>query len=164
MLFFDFFFATNLLFISLGFNNASQTIMGLLLLPTTPNHLFRPLYCQFSTTTTRFQPLLPVFNPYRWFSTATTTYHDRHRTISSMSSSSTHSINMLSTFANLPVMTRPSTPQRVTYFPAPDRSANLEAIHALLPAPYINPHLTVLSHRTPLRESYERVIRDKEGR
>jgi hypothetical protein len=89
---------------------------------------------------------------------------DHHRTLSTMSSSSTNSMTVLSSFAHLPVATRPSTPQKVVHFPPSDRNTHPGTIHPLLPPPYMNPHLTVLAHRIPIRESYERVIRAKEGR
>ncbi|THV06742.1 hypothetical protein K435DRAFT_834054 [Dendrothele bispora CBS 962.96] len=38
------------------------------------------------------------------------------------------------------------------------------AVHPLLPPPYLSSHLSVLANRTPIRESYDRVMRAKMGR
>lgn len=89
---------------------------------------------------------------------------DRTRTLSTLSSSSSNSVAALSSLVHFPAQTRPSTPQKVSYFPPPNPNINLEAIHPLLPPPYLSTHLTVLANRTPLRESYDRVIRAKQGR
>ena len=40
----------------------------------------------------------------------------------------------------------------------------MEAIHPLLPPPYLSAHLTVLAYRNPIAESYDRVIRAKQRR
>ncbi|KAG0706069.1 hypothetical protein DFH29DRAFT_903391 [Suillus ampliporus] len=87
--------------------------------------------------------------------------HDRTRTLSSISSNSSSSVQALSSLAQLPT-TRPSTPQYTSHFPAASLYANLETVHPLLPPPYLSAHLSILAHRSPLRESYDRVIAAKE--
>jgi hypothetical protein len=89
---------------------------------------------------------------------------DRTRTLSALSSSSSSSVAALSSLVHLPTQTRPSTPHKVSYFPPTNPNVNVESIHPLLPPPYLSTHLTVLTNRTPLRESYDRVIRAKQGR
>jgi hypothetical protein len=89
--------------------------------------------------------------------------HDRNRTLSTISSSSSSSA-AVSSLAHLPAAPRPATPQLVSFFPPPNPHAHLEAMHPLLPPPYLATHMTVLSHRTPLRESYDRVMRAKQAR
>lgn len=85
--------------------------------------------------------------------------YDRTRTISAMST--TPSTTALSSLAHLPSVTRPPSPQQISFFPPVNPHVNIEAIHPLLPGPYLNNHLTVLARRTPLRESYDRVIQAK---
>lgn len=87
--------------------------------------------------------------------------HDRHRTISSMSSNSSSSVQALSSLAYLPT-TRPSTPQYTAHFPPPSISVGLEAVHPLLPPPYLSAHMSILMHRSPLKESHDRVIAARE--
>ncbi|KAF9237505.1 hypothetical protein BU15DRAFT_48612 [Melanogaster broomeanus] len=87
--------------------------------------------------------------------------HDRNRTLSSMSSTSSTSVRALSSLAHLPA-TRPSTPQYSAHFPPAAFSVNVEAVHPLLPPPYLSAHMSILMHRSPLRESYERVIAARE--
>jgi hypothetical protein len=87
--------------------------------------------------------------------------HDRTRTLSSMSSTSSSSVQALSSLAQLPT-TRPSTPQYTSQFPAASLYTNLETVHPLLPPPYLSAHVSILAHRSPLRESYDRVIAAKE--
>jgi hypothetical protein len=92
-----------------------------------------------------------------------TQYHDRHRTVSSMSSSST-SFAALTTLAQLPsANSRPSTPQYTSHFPQQNPHVNLDAMHPLLPPPYLGAHLTVLSTKNPVRDSFSRVVRAKQG-
>lgn len=43
----------------------------------------------------------------------------------------------------------------VRFPPAPSGAAT--GVHALLPAPYVQTHATVLSWRAPVKESFERV-------
>lgn len=87
--------------------------------------------------------------------------HDRTRTLSSMSTHSSSSVQALSSLAQLPT-TRPSTPQYTSHFPAASLYANLEAVHPLLPPPYLSAHMSILAHRSPLRESHDRVTAAKE--
>lgn len=87
--------------------------------------------------------------------------HDRHRTLSSISSNSSSSVQALSSLAYLPA-TRPSTPQYTAHFPPASMSAGFEAVHPLLPPPYLSAHMSILTHRSPLKESYDRVIAARE--
>ncbi|KAI0655913.1 hypothetical protein C8Q70DRAFT_1057115 [Cubamyces menziesii] len=89
--------------------------------------------------------------------------HDRQRTLSTISSSS--SIAALTNFALRSTPSPPRTPVQITaHFPPPEQTAALESIHPLLPPPYLSAHLTVLVYRNPLAESYDRVIRAKQRR
>ena len=89
--------------------------------------------------------------------------HDRQRTLSTISSSS--SIAALTSFALRSTPSPPRTPITFTsHFPPQEQSAALEAIHPLLPPPYLSAHLTVLAYRNPIAESYDRVIRAKQRR
>lgn len=87
--------------------------------------------------------------------------HDRSRTASTMSASSSSAA--LSALAHLPSVTRPPSPQTIAFFPPVNPHLNIEGIHPLLPVPYLNNHLTVLMRRTPIRESFDRVIRAKQA-
>ncbi|KAK0213042.1 hypothetical protein DFS33DRAFT_91976 [Desarmillaria ectypa] len=78
---------------------------------------------------------------------------DRHRTLSTISSSS--SIAALSSLVHLPV----TTSHRISLFPPIDEDVG--KIHPLLPPPYAENHLQFLAHRSPLRTSYDRVMRAK---
>ncbi|EKM80815.1 hypothetical protein AGABI1DRAFT_112542 [Agaricus bisporus var. burnettii JB137-S8] len=84
---------------------------------------------------------------------------DRIRTLSTKSMNT--STTALSSLSHLPSVTRPSSPQQISFFPPVNPHLNTEAIHPLLPGPYLNNHLTVLARRMPLRESYDRVIQAK---
>ncbi|KAI0062849.1 hypothetical protein BV25DRAFT_1824882 [Artomyces pyxidatus] len=86
--------------------------------------------------------------------------HDRTRTLSTISSSSSSAA--LSSLAHLPIATRPTVPHMIVYFPSPNPHSHPESVHALLPPPYVRPHLTVLAWRSPIRESYERVVHAKQ--
>ncbi|TFK94572.1 hypothetical protein K466DRAFT_476026 [Polyporus arcularius HHB13444] len=89
--------------------------------------------------------------------------HDRHRTLSTISSSS--SIAALTNFALRSTPSPSRTPITFTsHFPPQEQSAASEVIHPLLPPPYLSAHLTVLAYRNPIAESYDRVIRAKERR
>ncbi|KDR75345.1 hypothetical protein GALMADRAFT_280059 [Galerina marginata CBS 339.88] len=88
--------------------------------------------------------------------------HDRTRTLSAMSTSSSSAA--LSSLTHLPAVTRPPSPQTIAFFPPVNPHANIEGIHPLLPVPYLHNHLTVLSRRTPIRESFDRVFRAKNAR
>ncbi|GLB37281.1 hypothetical protein LshimejAT787_0403320 [Lyophyllum shimeji] len=83
------------------------------------------------------------------------TLSDRKRTMSSVSHSSSSAA--LSSLVHLPTVTRPPSPQPISFFPPPNPHVNIEGIHPLLPGPYLNNHLTVLSRRTPIKESFDRV-------
>ncbi|KAJ3565901.1 hypothetical protein NP233_g7337 [Leucocoprinus birnbaumii] len=85
--------------------------------------------------------------------------YDRNRTLSTMSMSA--SSTALNSLAHLPSVTRPPSPQLISFFPPVNPHVNIEAIHPLLPGPYLNNHLAVLARRTPLRESYDRVMQAK---
>lgn len=89
--------------------------------------------------------------------------HDRHRTLSTISSSSTSSA-ALSSLVHLPTISRPPTPQMVSFFPPLNPHVTLEAMHPLLPPPYLPTHMTVLAYRSPVRESFDRVMRAKQAR
>jgi hypothetical protein len=84
------------------------------------------------------------------------TLPDRTRTISSGSSSALSSL----AFAIQPHHTAPS---HLTCFfpPQAHKGIDINKIHPLLPSPYMTSHLTVLAQRTPIRESYDRVMRAK---
>ncbi|KAE9408553.1 hypothetical protein BT96DRAFT_662522 [Gymnopus androsaceus JB14] len=85
---------------------------------------------------------------------------DRNRTFSTLSSSSSSAA--ISSLAHIPA-TRPPSPQRLSViFPPPSHPQfHTAGVHSLLPPPYLTNHLTTLAHRTPLRESYDRVRRAK---
>lgn len=89
--------------------------------------------------------------------------HDRTRTLSSSSSSAA-----LSSLTHLPFLshTRPPspTPHSISFFPPVNPQHAMEGIHPLLPAPYLSNHMTVLARRTPIRESYDRVVKATNGR
>ncbi|KAF9467296.1 hypothetical protein BDZ94DRAFT_1249017 [Collybia nuda] len=87
---------------------------------------------------------------------------DRKRTLSSISHSSSSAA--LSSLVHLPSVTRPPSPQAISFFPLVNPHANIEGIHPLLPGPYLSNHLTVLARRTPIKESFDRVIRAKQIR
>lgn len=82
--------------------------------------------------------------------------YDRARTFSMTTTSSA-----LKSLVHLPSVTRPPSPQLISFFPPVNPHINIEAIHPLLPGPYLHSHLTVLARRAPLRESYNRVIQAK---
>ncbi|KAG6920096.1 hypothetical protein DXG01_010164 [Tephrocybe rancida] len=87
---------------------------------------------------------------------------DRKRTQSTVSQASSSAA--LSSLVHLPTVTRPPSPQAIAFFPPVNPHANIEGIHPLLPGPYLNNHLTVLSRRTPIKEAFDRVIRAKQVR
>lgn len=87
---------------------------------------------------------------------------DRKRTQSSVSHSSSSAA--LSSLVHLPTVTRPPSPQAISFFPPVNPHANIEGIHPLLPGPYLHNHLTVLARRTPIKEAFDRVIRAKQVR
>ena len=85
--------------------------------------------------------------------------HERTRTLSAIPTSSSSAA--LSSLTHLPTVTRPPSPQPVVFFPPHNPHANIDGIHPLLPSPYMSNHMTVLMRRTPLKESYDRVMRAK---
>lgn len=100
-------------------------------------------------------------------STPTTTTarvsHDRQRTMSTLSTSSS-----LSALTSLHPQLHGKQPARssisgyTSQFPPLEESGETsETIHMLLPPPYLTAHWTVLAHRSPIRESYDRVVRAK---
>ncbi|KZT08402.1 uncharacterized protein LAESUDRAFT_742502 [Laetiporus sulphureus 93-53] len=89
--------------------------------------------------------------------------HDRQRTMSTLSTSSSFAALSSLGIRSTPSPTRP--PIRITsHFSATPSSSDLEAIHPLLPPPYLNAHMTVLAYRNPIRESYDRITRAKQAR
>ena len=87
---------------------------------------------------------------------------DRKRTFSTTSHSSSSAA--LSSLVHLPTVTRPPSPQAISFFPPVNPHTNVEGIHPLLPGPYLNNHLTVLARRTPIKESFDRVARARQIR
>ena len=85
--------------------------------------------------------------------------YDRTRTLSTLSTAA--SSTALNSLAHLSNVTRPPSPQLISFFPPVNPHVNVEAIHPLLPGPYLHNHLTVLARRSPLRESYNRVVQAK---
>ncbi|KAI0633360.1 hypothetical protein C8Q77DRAFT_783057 [Trametes polyzona] len=115
-----------------------------------------------STSSTRSTATLPA-PPSASDKTSGRATHDRQRTLSTISSSS--SIAALANFALRSTPSPPRTPMQITaHFPPPESDAALESIHQLLPPPYLSAHLTVLAYRNPIAESYDRVIRAKQRR
>lgn len=94
-------------------------------------------------------------------------YHDRNRTLSAMSTSSTQSsfaaLTSLAHSSHSHTQTRPPTPSLTSFFPPANPHVNQDLIHPLLPPPYLGAHLTVLATRGPIREAFERVGRAKQG-
>ncbi|GBE81408.1 predicted protein [Sparassis crispa] len=89
--------------------------------------------------------------------------HDRQRTMSAMSSTS--SFAALSSLAMRSTPSPPRTPIHFTsHFPPAEQTSAVESVHPLLPPPYLSAHLTVLAYRNPIAESYDRVIRAKQRR
>ncbi|KAJ7287383.1 hypothetical protein C8J57DRAFT_1495834 [Mycena rebaudengoi] len=83
----------------------------------------------------------------------------RTRTLSTASSSAA-----FSSLTHLPTHSRPPTPQMIAFFPPANPHVHVDAIHPLLPPPYIHNHLTVLARRTPIRESFDRVLKARQAR
>ena len=86
---------------------------------------------------------------------------DRNRTLSTISSTSSTSVQALVSLAQLPT-TRPPTPQYTAHFPPTTLATHLEAVHLLLPPPYLNAHMSILAHRSPLKESWDRIFAARE--
>ncbi|KAL0581820.1 hypothetical protein V5O48_000188 [Marasmius crinis-equi] len=112
-----------------------------------------------SVSSARSVATLPVPTPVR---EPPKSSRDRNRTLSTISQSASSAA--ISSLAHLPTVTRPPTPQMISFFPPINTLHTVEGIHPLLPPPYLTNHLTVLAHRTPLRESYDRVIKAKAAR
>lgn len=94
--------------------------------------------------------------------------HDRTRTLSTLSNSS--SMTALSSLAHLPGTGSSKHHQQqsaaaqllVSHFPKQGRDEGPEWIHPLLPAPYIAPHVSLLTYRNPIGDSFETVGRAKQ--
>ncbi len=94
-------------------------------------------------------PLPPTNKDARW--------GDRTRTLSTISSSST--IAALSSLVHHQI-----TPShRISFFPNIDEE-DIQKIHSLPPPGVTNSHLQYIAHRSPLRESYDRIMRAKAGK
>ncbi|KAG6866633.1 hypothetical protein C0991_000743 [Blastosporella zonata] len=113
-----------------------------------------------SVSSTRSVATLPVHSGLR--ESVNWSLGDRKRTQSTVSHMGSSAA--LSSLVHLPAVTRPPSPQAVSFFPPHNPHANIEGIHPLLPGPYLNNHLTVLSRRTPIKEAFDRVIRAKQVR
>ncbi|KAF8070324.1 hypothetical protein FPV67DRAFT_1448115 [Lyophyllum atratum] len=113
-----------------------------------------------SISSTRSVATLPVHSGLR--ESVNWSLGDRKRTLSTVSHSSSSAA--LSSLVHLPTVTRPPSPQPISFFPPVNPHANIEGIHPLLPGPYLNNHLTVLARRTPIKEAFDRVIRAKQVR
>ncbi|EPS97635.1 hypothetical protein FOMPIDRAFT_1052202 [Fomitopsis schrenkii] len=89
--------------------------------------------------------------------------HDRQRTLSTISSSSS-----FAALSSLAMRSTPSPPRESTHFtshfPPAEQLQNLEVVHPLLPPPYLNAHMSVLTYRNPVAESYDRIMRAKQAR
>ncbi|KZT70903.1 hypothetical protein DAEQUDRAFT_764158 [Daedalea quercina L-15889] len=89
--------------------------------------------------------------------------HDRQRTLSAISSSSS-----FAALSNLALRSTPSPPRESLHFtshlPPAEQLHNLEAVHSLLPPPYLNSHISILTYRNPVAESYDRIMRAKQAR
>ena len=133
--------------------------------PTLPD--FSPSHRRTSFSSTGSINTIPIHSPsiptQTPLSASAYRTHDRTRTLSSSSAA-------LSSLTLLPFVlsqTRPPSPNLhpVSFFPPayPQHVNTMEGIHPLLPAPYLNNHLTVLVRRTPIRESFDRVARARAG-
>jgi len=119
------------------------------------------------TSYSHLAPLAPVAVTTSPTSSSPTSTHSEHPPDRRLSFSSVERVRVqsaMSSLAQLPAVTRPPSPQTVVFFPPNNPHNNLENIHPLLPAPYLHNHLTTLARRTPIRESYDRVIKAKYGR
>lgn len=89
--------------------------------------------------------------------------HDRQRTLSTISSSSS-----FAALSSLAMRSAPSPPREsihfTSHFPPPEQQQNLEAVHPLLPPPYLNTHISILTYRNPVADSYDRIMRAKQAR
>ncbi|KAJ7594756.1 hypothetical protein C8J56DRAFT_927597 [Mycena floridula] len=132
-----------------------------------------------SVSSARSVATLPVSStgyPNAQATNSAATYHnrstDRSRTLSTISASSVGSSSSaaLSSLAQMAMhhQHRPSpavaSPHLTAFFPQRSHATGtipIEKIHPLLPSPYMTNHLTVLANRTPMRESFDRVMRAK---
>ncbi|KAH9920080.1 uncharacterized protein B0H18DRAFT_616960 [Fomitopsis serialis] len=89
--------------------------------------------------------------------------HDRQRTLSTISSSSS-----FAALSHLALRSTPSPPREsirfTSHLPPVDQLQSLEAVHPLLPPPYLNSHISILTYRNPVAESYDRITRAKQAR
>jgi hypothetical protein len=102
--------------------------------------------------------------------------HDRKRTLSAMSTASGASLAALAslashghggpghahTLSHSSSHKRPALPLAV-HFPVAPQPGALEAMHPLLPQPYLGQHLSTLRFSNPMKDSYARVMRQKHG-
>lgn len=134
--------------------------------PSSPNNPYVPNFTRrTSISSARSVATLPVSSSSVTFTTRERepkSFLDRTRTLSTISSSSSSAA--LSSLTHIPAVSRPPTPQLISFFPPVNPHVNTEAIHPLLPVPYLSNHLTIVAHRTPIRESFDRVMRAKLGR
>ncbi|KAJ7874713.1 hypothetical protein B0H14DRAFT_3130919 [Mycena olivaceomarginata] len=84
----------------------------------------------------------------------------RHRTFSTLSAAASSAA--LSSLTHLPAVSRPPSPQMISFFPPANPHVRVDDIHPLLPPPYVSNHLTVLARRTPIREAFDRVVRARQ--
>ncbi|KAK2467825.1 hypothetical protein APHAL10511_000120 [Amanita phalloides] len=110
-----------------------------------------------SISSARSVSTVPVFHSKE----SSKSIYERTRTLSYIPSSSSSAA--LSSLTHLPTVTRPPSPQAIVFFPPHNPHANIDGIHPLLPPPYMSNHMTVLTRRTPLRESYDRVMQAKQA-
>lgn len=114
-----------------------------------------------STSSSRSTATLPVQSPSQI--QLSRSNHDRQRTLSTISSSSS-----FAALSSLAMRSTPSPPRETIHFtshftPA-EQLQNLEAVHPLLPPPYLNAHMSILRYRNPVAESYDRIMRAKQAR
>ncbi|KAI0029463.1 hypothetical protein K488DRAFT_72939 [Vararia minispora EC-137] len=106
-----------------------------------------------STSSVRSIATLPAPAP----SLGSGTNKDRTRTLSTLSSGSSAALSSLALIG--------APPRRDMHAPLPrfpPSATNAGAsMHTLLPPPYVQPHITVLTWRAPIRDAYERVLRAK---
>lgn len=93
-----------------------------------------------------------------------TANHDRQRTLSSSSTFAALSSLNLGGTRSTPSPPKPAQHFVVRFATAEKQYSEPEILHALLPTPYTNGHLTSLRYRNPLAESYDRVVRAKLAR
>ncbi|KAJ7251807.1 hypothetical protein B0H12DRAFT_1118947 [Mycena haematopus] len=85
----------------------------------------------------------------------------RHRTLSTLSAAPSSAA--LSSLTHLPTVSRPPSPQMISFFPPANPHARADDVHPLLPPPYVSNHFTVLARRTPIREAFDRVVRARQS-